>query len=162
MERSETRRVERSAACRAARGGAIGRREKHRARLQNPNVSAMARARRDARRGTNDRARPPSGMAPVRSITYDHVPARSRVSRARDGRRVPRSRSRRRASPCGAARKRRLRTRERAIDGGKRTFLTVLVRTRPMVYGESCVYDVAVRAGEGERGARTSNKYQQA
>ena len=54
------------------------------------------------------------------------------------------------ASPCGAARKRRLRTRERAIDGGKRTFLTVLVRTRPMVYGESCVYDVAVRAGEGE------------
>jgi hypothetical protein len=54
------------------------------------------------------------------------------------------------------------RTRKRAIDGGKRTFLTVLVRTRPMVYGESCVYDVAVRAGEDERVARPPNKYRAA
>jgi hypothetical protein len=52
------------------------------------------------------------------------------------------------------------RTRKRAIDGGKRTFLTVLVRTRPMVYGESCVYDVAVRAGEGEPLAGGWLKYQ--
>ena len=28
-----------------------------------------------------------------------------------------------------------------------------------MVYGESCVYDVAVRAGEGERGAGGRWKY---
>ena len=31
-----------------------------------------------------------------------------------------------------------------------------------MVYGESCVYDVAVRAGEGARVARPSNKYRAA
>ena len=52
------------------------------------------------------------------------------------------------------------RTRTRAINDGKRTFLTVLVRTRPMVYGESCVYDVAVRAGEGWNSAGGWLKYE--
>ena len=76
---------------------AIERRKKRSHACKTLNVFATGRARRDARRGTDDRATPPSATAPIRSITRDDVPARSRVSRPRDGLAVPRNRSRRRA-----------------------------------------------------------------